>query len=60
MIMRCLHVTGTLITYWQRLEKLLGRSHINRPIANLAQVIHNIGSKQKFCVGGSTVKLKQL
>jgi hypothetical protein len=60
MIMCCMHVTGTLITYWQRLEKLLGCLHINRPVANLAQVLHNVGAKQEFCVGRSTVKLKQL
>ena len=48
MIMRCLHVAGTLITYWQRLEKLLGSLAYNRPIANLRQLFHNVGAKEKF------------
>jgi hypothetical protein len=53
--MLCVHVAGTLITYWQMLIKVLVCPHINGSIPNLRQVLHDIDPKKKFCVGRSTL-----
>jgi hypothetical protein len=50
---------GTLITYWHWLVNRSGFLHMKYPFTNLRQVLYNIGSEKKFCVGRSGVKLKQ-
>jgi hypothetical protein len=53
------YMQGTLITYWHWLVNRSGFLHMKYPFTNLRQVLYNIGSEKKFCVGRSGVKLKQ-
>ena len=57
--MCCLYMEGTFIAYWHWLVKRLGCLHMKRPFTNLRQVLHNIGSKKKLCIGRCGVELEQ-
>ena len=58
LVVLCLHMARTLVTYWQSLANLPIFPHVKRPLANLRKIINNVRTKKELRIGRPGVKIK--